>query len=94
MDDIKHFAMQFFSSLFSDDRRVLQTSSCPFQFPQISQEDNNMLGMMPSIDGLKDVVFSLDDGSAARLDSFGAGFYQRCWNIMKQDLLDAVEDFY
>ncbi|XP_071904291.1 uncharacterized protein [Coffea arabica] len=36
----------------------------------------------------------MDIDSALGLDGFGASFYQFCWDIVKQDLLSAVHDYF
>lgn len=49
---------------------------------------------LPTIEELKEAVFSMSKESAPRLDGFGAGFYHGCWEILCDDLLQAVHDFY
>lgn len=56
--------------------------------------DNEMFQKLPGLDELRAVVFFMDAGSAPSPDRFGAGFYQHCWDIIKDDLLLAVQDFF
>lgn len=65
-----------------------------FQLPKISQADNDLLQRLPTLEELKEVVFSLSEDSAPGPDGFGAGFYHACWNIICNDLLAAVCDFF
>ncbi|KAL0439993.1 UNVERIFIED_CONTAM: hypothetical protein Slati_2482300 [Sesamum latifolium] len=39
------------------------------------------------------VVFDMSVHSVAGLDGFNGFFYQRCWDIIQEDVIDAVKDF-
>ncbi|EOY33007.1 Uncharacterized protein TCM_041013 [Theobroma cacao] len=43
---------------------------------------------------LKQVVFGIDKNSVAGPDGFSSYFYQQCWDILADDLLAAVLDFF
>ena len=49
---------------------------------------------MPSMDKLKEVVFSMNLNSAARPDGMNGYFYQKCWHIIKNDLMEVVQAFF
>nr|XP_027082211.1 uncharacterized protein LOC113704511 [Coffea arabica] len=49
---------------------------------------------LPTLEELHSMVFSLDVDSAPSPDGFGAGFYQSCLSIIKDDLMEAVQDFF
>ena len=53
-----------------------------------------MLSALPDMAELKEVVFALEADSAPGPDGFGAGFYQVGWDIIKSDLLEAVQAFF
>ena len=40
------------------------------------------------------VVFGMDIQSAPGPDGFGAGFFQSYWDIIKDDLIMAIQDFF
>lgn len=40
------------------------------------------------------MVFSLNIDSARGPDGFGAGFFLTCWDIIKGELLEAVQAFF
>ncbi|EOY20267.1 Uncharacterized protein TCM_045622 [Theobroma cacao] len=48
----------------------------------------------PSLSKIKEVVFNINKDSVASPDGFSSLFYQHCWDIIKQDLLEAVLDFF
>lgn len=39
-------------------------------------------------------MFNIDKDSVVGLDGFSSYFYQQCWDIVANDLLDAVVDFF
>ncbi|WRX28180.1 Reverse transcriptase domain - like 10, partial [Theobroma cacao] len=48
----------------------------------------------PSMQEIKEAVFNINKDSVAGPDGFTSFFYQQCWDIIKQDLLKAVLDFF
>ncbi|KAL0449157.1 UNVERIFIED_CONTAM: hypothetical protein Slati_1472100 [Sesamum latifolium] len=47
----------------------------------------------PTLEEMRLVVFNMDATSTAGPDGFNAFFYQKCWEIIKDDVLEVVEDF-
>jgi hypothetical protein len=43
---------------------------------------------------VKETVFGMNEDSAPGPDGFGVAFYKKCWNIIKGELLEMVNDFY
>ena len=64
-----------------------------FPIPRITHGDN-VLQRPPILEEVKEVVFSLSPKSAPSPDGFGAGFYQTCWQIIGEDLFDAIQEFF
>ncbi|XP_027098924.2 uncharacterized protein [Coffea arabica] len=92
--DIRRSAVVFVSSLFSSEQHGWQSPAIPFTMPKLSAADNDMLSAAPGMAELQEVVHGLDADSAPGPDGFGAGFYQACWDIIKADLLEAVQAFF
>ena len=59
----------------------------------ISQDQNIQLTNIPSMDELKEVVFSMNPYSAAGPDAMNGYFFQKCWHIIKNDLMGVVHAF-
>ncbi|KAF5446820.1 hypothetical protein F2P56_032419 [Juglans regia] len=53
----------------------------------ISDEDNESLCQLPSIQNVKDAVFSIPVDSSPGPDGFGSGFFQACWSIVWKDVV-------
>ncbi|XP_071939796.1 uncharacterized protein [Coffea arabica] len=94
IQDIRRSAVDFFASLFASEQHGWQAPGLPFTLPHLSAADNAMLSVPPDMDELKGVIFALQPDSAPGPDGFGAGFYQACWDIIKSDLLEAVQAFF
>lgn len=60
----------------------------------ITLEENDNLCVIPGEKEIKDVVFSMDKNSAPGPDGFGGAFYQGCWEIIKQGLVEIIQTFF
>lgn len=49
---------------------------------------------LPSIQEVKEAMFSIPIDSSPGPDGFGSGFYQSCWDIVELDVVAAVRDFF
>ncbi|KAK0598052.1 hypothetical protein LWI29_031129 [Acer saccharum] len=61
---------------------------------QISNDDNDFLCSIPTKEEVKRVVFSIPKDSSPGPDGFGSKFYMSCWDIVKDDVMDATVDFF
>ncbi|WMV30202.1 hypothetical protein MTR67_023587 [Solanum verrucosum] len=71
------------------DERILQ-----YLPTLVTPEQNQKLQEMPTLEELKQVVFAMNPNSAPGPDGIGGKFYKACWNIIKEDLLVAVQHFF
>lgn len=60
----------------------------------MNHDQNEALQIMPDIEEVKHVVFSLSPHSAVGPDGLNGRFFQTCWNIIKLELLDIVRAFF
>ncbi|KAF5459762.1 hypothetical protein F2P56_019682, partial [Juglans regia] len=83
---------------FEDFLKAKATSSVPdlvgLISEEVSEEENNFFGSIPSVGEVKDALFSIPVDSSPGPDGFGSGFFQHCWSLVYQDLLEAVSDFF
>ncbi|XP_071902709.1 uncharacterized protein [Coffea arabica] len=94
VEDIKSSAASFFETLFNSDRDTDRHPVLPFTLPSVSREDNESLLALPSLDEVRDVMFSISSDSAPGPDGFGSDFYQACWGIIKEELGAVVQDYF
>lgn len=57
------------------------------------EEDNQRLCMEPTRAEIKDALSSIPK-SSPRLDGFSFEFYLTCWDFIKEDVIEATEDFF
>ncbi|XP_075496426.1 uncharacterized protein LOC142533504 [Primulina tabacum] len=91
---IQQSGAAFFQNLLTGDPFVL---SCPdfSDFPLvISDLENANIAAPPSLEEVRATVFSIHRDSVAGPDGFSSTFFQHCWEIFHQDVLDAVLDFF
>ncbi|XP_040990961.1 uncharacterized protein LOC121238187 [Juglans microcarpa x Juglans regia] len=62
--------------------------------PIITNKENLAIGRAPTIEDVKDALFTIPIESSLRLDTFGSDFFRDCWGLVKDDLLAATKDFF
>lgn len=62
---------------------------------KLNDEDNNeILGKPFEEEEIKNGVFRMETNKAPGPDYIPIGFYQKCWSIVKDDLVAVFKDFY
>ncbi|KAH0700920.1 hypothetical protein KY284_015135 [Solanum tuberosum] len=93
-EQIAQAACEYYQQIFQGqndriDDRILQNIPTV-----VTPEQNEMLQAIPTMEELRQVVFSMNPNSAAGPDGIGGKFYQVGWSIIKEDLLAAVQSFF
>eukprot|EP00253_Pinus_taeda_P031662 PITA_31662 len=57
-----------------------------------SKEDNFNLNRLVTKEEISEVLKEMHNGKALGPDGFNVNFFKACWNIVKQDILNVVED--
>ncbi|XP_042984734.1 uncharacterized protein LOC122313615 [Carya illinoinensis] len=94
LEEVHTGAVDFFQNFLATNHQ--------FQLPDLSslidlviQEDDNVnLLELPSIQEVKQAIFSILTDSSPGPDGFGSGFYKACWDIVAMDVVDGVHDFF
>ena len=58
----------------------------------VTREDNYNLNRPVTEEEVKEVIKEMHNGKAPGSDGFNVDFFKACWNIVKQDILNVVED--
>ncbi|KAL2242475.1 UNVERIFIED_CONTAM: hypothetical protein Sindi_0365500 [Sesamum indicum] len=92
-EEIKDSVVDYFKRVFTEEEEV---SDDPLLWiPQLlSEEDIQHLSCAPTLEEIKAVVFDMCPNSTAGPDGFTSHFYQNCWDIIAEDLMGAVLDFF
>lgn len=62
--------------------------------PVVSEEENTALCRAPSEMEVRDAILSIPRNSSPGPDGFGSVFFQDCWNIVKEEVIEAARDFF
>ncbi|GAU13228.1 hypothetical protein TSUD_245980 [Trifolium subterraneum] len=93
--EVSAHVVDHFSSLFNDSAPFVDNGLVEEVIPcLVTDRINKMLTILPSHDEIKSAVFGLNNDSAPGPDGFGAVFFQTYWDIIKQDVINAVLQFF
>ena len=93
-EELQASAVKHFEHLLSNNISLIEAPALR-NIPKIINDDINMeLCECPRMEELKAVVFSLNKEASAGPDGYTSRFFQCCWDFIKEDLLDAVADFF
>ncbi|KAG2696272.1 hypothetical protein I3760_07G050900 [Carya illinoinensis] len=73
--------------------RDLQDLSNLVQHSILEEENANLL-QLPSIQEVKEAMFSIPVDSSPGPDGFGSGFYKACWDIVEVDVVATVRELF
>ena len=60
----------------------------------VTNDINNMLSLLPSPAEIYNAVLAMNKDGAPGPDGFGASFYQTFWDIVKEDVIKVVLEFF
>ncbi|KAG6652101.1 hypothetical protein CIPAW_06G159500 [Carya illinoinensis] len=60
----------------------------------INDGENLALGRAPSLEEVKDALFSILIDSSLGPDDFGSSFFRVCWDFVKYDIVEAIAEFF
>ncbi|XP_057770942.1 uncharacterized protein LOC130990730 [Salvia miltiorrhiza] len=93
---IENHIIDHFTSLFADDGRPsgdqLEIDAL-FQ-SGVSDDQNARLVSIPDESEIAATVFNMDASSAPGPDGFSGNFFQSCWDVIKADVIAAVQNFF
>ncbi|XP_019260352.1 PREDICTED: uncharacterized protein LOC109238375 [Nicotiana attenuata] len=88
-DAIRHFHKRFNITHQFKDTDILDC------IPRIiTGDDNTLLTVVPNMEEIIDVVFYMGANSAAGPDDFNDTFFQKCWDIIKDDITNFVQEIF
>ncbi|KAL2543444.1 DNAse I-like superfamily protein [Abeliophyllum distichum] len=93
-ETIQPSAVSFFQDLLSAAPQPVDPIR-PDIIPRlVSDEDNLQLNRTPTLAEVREAIFSIDPDSVAGPDGFSSHFFQECWDIISDDVFQAVLDFF
>ncbi|KAI5405622.1 hypothetical protein KIW84_052410 [Lathyrus oleraceus] len=93
VEEIKSEIFNHFKSRFTEpmeDRPTLDG----LIFNALSVEDRDLLEAPFQVDEIKEIVWLSDCDKSPGPDGFPLGFLKKCWNFVKEDVVNFVQEFY
>ncbi|KAI5447832.1 hypothetical protein KIW84_015326 [Lathyrus oleraceus] len=93
VEEIKSEIFNHFKSRFTEpmeDRPTLDG----LNFNVLSVEDRDLLEAPFQVDEIKEIVWLSDCDKSPGPDGFPLGFLKKCWNFVKEDVVNFVQEFY
>lgn len=87
-------AVHFFQQLLTTSPVCPTDQVMSLLTPIISKYDSLLLCRIPILKEIKEAFWSIPQDSSPGLDDFLASFFQRAWDIIKEDLLKVAIDFF
>ncbi|GAA0144869.1 reverse transcriptase [Lithospermum erythrorhizon] len=92
-EDIEESGVKYFRSLFSGDSASNDEEMIDCIPLLVSNEDNVHIMLEPTMEELRQIVFSLNKDSVGGPDGFNGHFFHNFWPLIAEDLLAAVKQF-
>ncbi|GAA0156707.1 hypothetical protein LIER_14134 [Lithospermum erythrorhizon] len=88
-------AVEYFKHLCHSEEQEIDETLFEDCIPTLAdQQDNAMLTNIPTLEEIKDAVFSLDKACAAGADGFNGVFFQTFWEVIGVDMHQAIAHFF
>ncbi|KAF5468901.1 hypothetical protein F2P56_013012 [Juglans regia] len=84
----------YFQNFLSMPNMVTQGNLSSLIDADISQEENIELVWVPSCEEVAEALANIPKDSTPGPDDFGSTFYTHCWDFIKEDLVEAAEEFF
>lgn len=93
-EKISKAAVKHFENLFTHQHNNVDMTLLNCIPSNVTEDENRILNDIPSENEVKQAVFDMSPSSTAGPEGFNGTFYQTCWDIIKYDVTDMVQDFF
>ncbi|XP_058759648.1 uncharacterized protein LOC131632954 [Vicia villosa] len=91
-DDLKNHVTDFYKGLFASNNSWWSWKGSEICYPKLEVATVQELNKDISNDEVRKALFSMKPWKAPGTDGFPAGFYQRVWKVIREDLTKFVKD--
>ncbi|KAG6702808.1 hypothetical protein I3842_07G054300 [Carya illinoinensis] len=92
--DIHQAAVDYFDQFLGHNYSCVLPNLSELISPIVSNKDNLAIGRAPSLEEIKDALFTIPIDSSPGPDGFGSGFFRVCWDFVKDDVFEAIVEFF
>lgn len=92
---IEQELVNFYTGLLSEtkEERARDTASITQNIPKLVTLDHNAMLMRPiEHEEVEEAVFQMEKGKAPGPDGFTVDFFQQCWDLVKEEVWEIVEE--
>ncbi|KAG5615000.1 hypothetical protein H5410_014824 [Solanum commersonii] len=93
-EHIAKAACEHFQNIFTGEDKFIDEVPINCIPRLVNQEHNDRMKELPTMEELKEVVYSMNPNSAAGPDGMNGCFFQKCWSIIKIELLAVIHAFF
>ncbi|XP_049399717.1 uncharacterized protein LOC125863742 [Solanum stenotomum] len=93
-EQIAKAACEHFQNIFTGEEKFIDEIPMNCIPRMVDQVQNDRMKELPTMEELKEVVYSMNPNSAAGPDGMNGYFFQKCWSIIKKDLLAVIHAFF
>ncbi|CAH9096848.1 unnamed protein product [Cuscuta epithymum] len=94
LSEIGEAAVHFFSNLYSYEQEQNPEEILQYIPNLLERADNDALIALPGTDEIKEAVWGLNPNGAAGPDGYNGKFFKKCWHIVGDDVVSAVQEFF
>ncbi|XP_035541463.1 uncharacterized protein LOC118344555 [Juglans regia] len=92
--EIHRYAVDYFQNFLGQSATCVLPNLNNLVSPIMTNEENMAIGRDPTIEDVKDALFTIPIESSPGPNGFGSDFFTVCWGLVKDDLLATIQDFF
>lgn len=92
--EIRKEVVNIFKEQFAESNEHASSEALGVIPKLLNDDDREQMERWPEEDEIKAVVFDLNKDSASGPDGYSGEFYQSCWNIIKEEVVNVVSFFF
>ncbi|XP_026455541.1 uncharacterized protein LOC113356584 [Papaver somniferum] len=87
---LRDHVVSYYEDKFNGPEDIIEDTLFDYNHESISPEESLEMDAIPDAEEIKKVVWDLGADSAPGPDGFSGCFYQQCWDVIQEDLIQAI----